>query len=121
VPGAVARVRGARGRAAAAGQPGRVPAAGPPGCGGRRGRRCGPAAARGVPRRGCRAMRECSTTCHTCLSGLRGAAVLKLNLHSFDDEARMAACVQADAATDEVCARLALVAEGEVKISCSKN
>lgn len=46
---------------------------------------------------------------------------MKLNLHSFDDEARMAACVQADAATDEVRARLALVAEGEVKISCSKN
>jgi hypothetical protein len=63
-PGAVARLRGARGRATAAGQPGRVPAAGPPSRGGRWGRRCGPAAARGVPRRGCRAMRECSSTCH---------------------------------------------------------
>jgi auxin response factor len=39
-----------------------------------------------------------------------------IGLHCFDDEARMAVCtVQADAATDEVYARLALVAEGEVK------
>lgn len=30
-------------------------------------------------------------------------------------------CVQADAATDEVYARLALVAEGEVKMSLKKN
>jgi hypothetical protein len=63
VPGPVARVRGARGRAAAAGQPRRVPAAGSPRCGWRRGRRGGPAAARGVPRRGHRAMRECEQNC----------------------------------------------------------
>lgn len=123
--GAVARVRGGWSGAAAAGQRRGVPASGAPRGGRLRrwwGVGAGPgarAAARGVSRRRRRATRELAWPPPPHLASCSPAGDLVLLAFLF---LRQCVCVrvQADAATDEVYARLALVAMDTVSVVASE-